>query len=104
MIEFFLDNWAVIVPAVAGLIALFFPQLKPLVDLLVKHKPTPAPVPIVDGDKPSDLLGVVQSIQHVIDHFQARGNADGEALARQVAQSLFAELPTDKPTTRAKAK
>lgn len=93
MIDWLLENWMVIAPAVAGVVALFFPQLKPFLDAFLKKKPAPSPI-LPPVDEPADLIVVVQSIQLVIDHFETTGNQDGARLARQVAQSLFAELPT----------
>ena len=108
MTEFFAEWWGMIVPMIAMAVAAFFPQLKPILDLLIKHKPTPKPR-VEDDDPQSDLLTAVQAIQLVIDHFEGEGNTNGAERARQVAQLLFGDLPlppaVELPTpTRAKAK
>lgn len=96
MNEFLTENWPVILPLVGAAVALFFPQLKPIIDAIVKPKkpgpdgePAPIVVPVIDPVKRPGLALAIQAAMILIDHFAAAGNKTAEAEARQAAKSLF---------------
>jgi hypothetical protein len=91
VIDFISENWAVILPVIAGVVVLFFPQLKPFFDGLLKKKPT-------DGSATTDdnIVELVKAARALIAHLSNSGNKDGEAAARQAAQAIFDAPKTDK--------
>ena len=84
MIDFLTQNWSVILPVLAGVVVLFFPQLKPFVDGLLGKKPTDETP--TTGDH---IVELVKAAQALIAHLAASGNKDGEEAARQAARAIF---------------
>jgi hypothetical protein len=105
------ENWQVIVPLIGAGVALFFPQLKPLIDGLIKPapgpinpgpvnppnptppapnpwNPTPTPGPTPQPG-PGDLMPIVQALQVLLQWFAANKNKAGEQAVREAGKALF---------------
>lgn len=91
MLDFLGGNWDVVLPLVAAVVVLFFPQLKPILDLFLKKKPAPTPGPDVDpdGDKPTPIIDALKALLLVINHANKSGNEAAEVAARETAKKLF---------------
>ena len=94
MLEFLSANWQVLLPAIGAVLVLFFPQFKPIFDLLVKKKPAPIPGPDgkpvdPDGERPTPVIDALKALLLVINHARTNGNVDAELAARDTAKRLF---------------
>lgn len=90
MLDFLNGNWEVLLPLIAAVVVMFFPQLKPIVALLLRKKPDPTPEPSPDGDdRPTPIIDALKALLLVINHSKQSGNPDAELAARDTAKKLF---------------
>ena len=94
MLDFVSTNWEVVLPLIAAVVVLFFPQFKPLFDLLIKKKPAPVPGPDglpvdPDTDRPTPVIDALKALLLVINHARTNGNESAELAARETAKKLF---------------
>lgn len=91
MLDFLGGNWDVVLPLIAAVVVLFFPQFKPIVDLFLKKKPEPAPGPDTNPDdtKPTPIIDALKALLLVINHANKAGNEAAESAARETAKKLF---------------
>lgn len=104
----FSGNWQVIVPLIGAGVALFFPQLKPIIDSIIKPSPGPTPgpsptpiwpvPPIVSptptpdpSPVPNDLSPIINALQLLLVWYSSTRNKEGEAAIREAGRALFAE-------------
>lgn len=98
--DFLTDNWAVVLPLIGAGLALFFPQLKPIIDNIVKPAPSPGPAPdpapqpvgpdnpIVIPNRPG-LTIALQLAMALLHQMRKDGNKEGEAAAMQAAKACI---------------
>ena len=70
MLDFLGGNWDVVLPLIAAVVVMFFPQLKPIIDLFLKKKPDPTLGPNVEPDdtKPTPIIDALKALLLVINH------------------------------------
>ena len=100
--DFIIDNWAVVLPLIGAGVALFFPQLKPIIDNIIKPAPSPSPTPGPDpGPQPVDpdnpivipnrpgLTIALQLAMALLHQMRQDGNKEGEAAAMAAAKACI---------------
>lgn len=96
--DFLTDNWAVVLPLIGAGLALFFPQLKPVIDNIIKPAPVPDPGPgpqpvdpdnpIVIPNRPGQTIAL-QLAMALLHQMRQDGNKEGEAAAMQAAKACI---------------
>lgn len=86
--DFITDNWTVIAPLVAAALAVFWPQLKPIIGPIVDPKPKPDPVDPVPTPRPG-LSVALQLAMALLQAMLDAKNQEGAKLAKDAAKSAI---------------